>query len=290
MDATSIRIILAVTIAFIYMLFDIFNKRNVPEAYAYATLAIGAIAALFSGSIMLDAQTYLIAVAILGIGYAIYRSGQIGAADIIEFAAIAMVIPIQQAAILLPSINQYGLPFAISLLINTGIIAIIMVPIYYLPKAFIKHRKSFERIKRLDLYKLIIISAAYMGFASFLALKFNITLYGAAILLLLGVSSAVVMLFEGPITSAMVVMSSYHEFTEGDIIAFNLMSQEEIKQAKKIVPKFDRLVTKEIIAQMKEKNLEKKFPLYRNAIPLALPIFVAVVCAIIAGNLMLVII
>ena len=53
---------------------------------------------------------------------------------------------------------------------------------------------------------------------------------------------------------------------------------------------FDHLVTLRIIKEMSNKKIKLKFPVYRKAMPLALPIFIAVLISILFGNLILIII
>lgn len=135
MQLYILRIVSVVAIALVYMLFDVLNKRNVPSLFAYATLAYGILLTI----LYLDATTILvstgIALVVLGVGYLIYRIGQLGAADVIEFAALSLIMPIQLTPLIASGVNQFQLPFMLSLLLNTGIVALILVPIYYLPKA-----------------------------------------------------------------------------------------------------------------------------------------------------------
>ena len=60
-----------------------------------------------------------------------------------------------------------------------------------------------------------------------------------------------------------------------------------IKKMKKRVKNFDRLVTPELITEMKKKNIMEKFPVYKHAMPLALAIFIGVIASLAFGNLLL---
>ncbi len=53
---------------------------------------------------------------------------------------------------------------------------------------------------------------------------------------------------------------------------------------------FDRLVTPGIIGLMKKKGVRTKFPVYRKAMPLALPIFAGVIISLLIGNIIFLII
>ena len=68
MDLLLIRIASAVLIAAAYMLFDIFNNRNVPGMLAYATLGYGAVLTLLYLSTTAILVSAAIAFVVLGIG------------------------------------------------------------------------------------------------------------------------------------------------------------------------------------------------------------------------------
>jgi Flp pilus assembly protein protease CpaA len=283
MDLLFVRIASAVIIAVAYMLFDLFNKRNVPDLFAYATLGYGAVLTL----LYLNAATILtsaaIALVVLGVGYIIYKAGMLGAADVIEFAALSLIIPIQANPLLIPGLPQFGIPFIISIMIGTGLCALVIVPLYYIPKAV--HAGKRMKISAADALKAAAISAAYLLFMICLRETTGITLHGAAILGVLLLGSAAITLFEEPITREMVRYTSVGGFEEGDLIALNLMSTQDIEAAKKQTKGFSRLVTMKLIKEMRAKRISKKFPVYKDALPLALPIFIGVVISLLFGNL-----
>jgi Flp pilus assembly protein protease CpaA len=123
-----------VAITLVYAIFDIFNKRNVPTVFAYATLVVGVIFTLSTLNIMVIAESSVIAAVIFGLGYMLFKAGQLGAADVVELAAISMMLPIMQTP-LLANTYQYGIPFIVSVFIATGIAALVMIPLYYIPRA-----------------------------------------------------------------------------------------------------------------------------------------------------------
>ncbi len=282
-----LKVVVALAIAFAYMLFDVFNERNVPDVFAYGTLIIAAAAAIVGATTTAIEISYIAAAAICGIGYVAYRIGEIGAADIIELAALAMLIPLQPIPVLAGT-SQLGLPFIISLIVDTGIAAVVMVPLYYIPKAFhMMGRKVFQNILKADWSKALVVAAAYAVFFTFVATIFMVSTYGIAIFIALMLFSSLMLLFQNPITMSMVKMTMYNGFTEGDIIAFNLMTKPQINAAKRKVSNFSRLVTPAMIAEMKRKKINTKFPLYKNAVPLAVAIFAGLIMAILLGNMVL---
>lgn len=284
----TIRVISAVVIAFIYMLFDVFNKRNVPEKFAYATLVFGFIFTLISFDQSTIISSVTIAAIVLGLGYLVYKFGEIGAADVIEFVALSLLIPTQTAPFLIGRANQFGLPFVVSLIVSTGIVSLVIVPLYYLPRA----RRLLKRpliyfITDKDLFKSTILSISYLAFTLFIILLLGINPVGLLLLVIMMINSAIIILFERPITDSMVELVSVEKFEAGDIIAFNLMNEEEIKRLKISVKNFDRLITQEVIDEMKRKKIKTKIPVYKQAMPLALSIFIALVLSLLFGNIIL---
>ena len=287
LTAVLLKIVLALAIAFAYMLFDVFNERNVPDVFAYGTLIVAAAVAILGTNINAIETSYIAAVAICGLGYIAYRIGEIGAADIIELAALVLLIPLQPIPALIGT-NQLGLPFVISLIVDTGIAAVIMVPLYYIPKAFhMMGGKVFQKISKTDWSKALVVVVAYAIFFTFVATVFVVGTYGIAIFIALMVFSSLMLLFQNPITMSMIKMTTCSEFTEGDIIAFNMMTKAQINAAKRKLSSFGRLVTPAMIEEMKKKKVATKFPLYKNAVPLAVAIFAGLVMAILFGNMVL---
>ena len=80
------------------------------------------------------------------------------------------------------------------------------------------------------------------------------------------------------------------DFEDGDIIAFNLMKKKDISAYKKAIRGFDRLITNRIIDRMRAKHIRAKFPVYRQAMPLALPILLGAIISLLVGNVLLLII
>lgn len=285
------RIAIIVILAFIYMAFDVFNKRNVPTIFAYASLVIGVImTALYYPDLQSISLSAVVVVIVSSLGYVFYRIGQLGAADVIEFAAISMILPVQPAPYLL-SYLQFNMPFIVSIFIATGVTALLMIPFYYLPRASLMlKKKMFGMVRSKDLYRGLLMLVAYLAFTAFLIYFLQIGIIGIVLMLLITASSLITTIFQAPITDTMIENIPVSRFEEGDIIALNLMKKSEIKRMKEKIKGFDHLVTLRIIKEMSNKKIKLKFPVYRKAMPLALPIFIAVLISILFGNLILIII
>jgi hypothetical protein len=284
-----IRIGSLLGIALIYMLFDVFNNRNVPSIFAYATLVYGAALTVLYLNLATIEISAAIAAVVLALGYVVYKIGQLGAADFIEIAALSLIMPIQQSPMLTWAPNQLGLPFVISVMVNAGVVALIFVPLYYLGKAM-KHPDKPLRgtIGRGEIMKGMTILVAYAAFAIVL-FYLGSNIVGIAVIVVIAIGSLIVILMERAITRTMVSYVHASKLQPEDMLAFNIMSSEEVKRIKHHIHSFNRLITPQMLKEFREKNFDEKLPVYTNALPLALPLFIAVVIALLAGNLILLI-
>lgn len=284
-----IRIVSIIVIAAIYLLFDIFNRRNVPSVFVYATLAYSiamAVAYLSMHAVLVDMG---IAAVVFALGYAVYRAGQLGLGDVTEMCSISLILPFQNFPLLV-SLYQYNIPFIVAVAIAAGVTALVIVPIYYLPHT---KRKLAERITAMvskkDLFKSALIGASYIILIGMLVVAHTISAYGVVILGIIMLGSAFTILFERPITESMIRYVDFNEFEEGDIIAFNLMGSAQVEAMKAKVESFGKLVTKQMIGEMRSKGITDKLPVYKLGIPFAVPIFIAVIVSLLFGNFIILI-
>ncbi|MGC8647619.1 MAG: hypothetical protein ACP5SA_02235 [Candidatus Micrarchaeia archaeon] len=282
MDLQVLRVISIIAIALVYMLFDIFNRRNVPGVFVYATLAYGFLLSILYLN-MLAVESIAIGMIVLGGGYMLYKAGQLGAADVAEFATISLILPIQPIPWFV-SINQLGLPFILSLLIGSGVTAIIIVPIYYL---VLGGRNTKVKTNKKSIFKALIIFLAYAVFILFAKMFVGLNIAGLLLLLVLAVFSSIMLLYEDQIAIKMVRYVGIRDFEEGDIIATNMMSKKMLESVRKRVKRFDRLVTSSLLNELKSKRIRGRFPVYKNAMPMALPIFIGLLLSLAFGDIIL---
>ena len=127
----EIELAVLILVTFIYAIFDVFNKRNVPNIFVYLTIAVGIIIALVSNS-GLGLLIALTIAAVVGLlGYAVYRAGLLGGGDVLEFVFISLVMPTQMQPFY-SSAYQWNVPFILSVIIAAGYTSLIFIPIYYL--------------------------------------------------------------------------------------------------------------------------------------------------------------
>ncbi|ASI13879.1 type IV prepilin peptidase [Candidatus Mancarchaeum acidiphilum] len=281
----DLRIASILVISFAYMLFDLFNKRNVPDLFVYATTAYAIALTIIYFNYTTIAVSLLIAAVIFGAGYLLYKYGQLGAADVFELAAISLMLPYQPSVIL--NFPQYNFPFIFSILINAGIMALVIMPIYYLPKYSSRFGSILKaKTSKSDIFKASMFLIVYVLFYGFLVLHFGFHIITLAIILVLAVFSFLLLMFEKQIMRAMIRDVNISDLEEGDMIATNLMSDEDLDRLSKL-KSFGRLVTGKSISELKESGFNEKLPVYKDAFPFALPIFLGVAIALLAGNLIL---
>ncbi|MEM0147972.1 MAG: hypothetical protein QXY10_00030 [Candidatus Micrarchaeaceae archaeon] len=283
-----IRIITAITIATIYMCYDLFNRRNIPNIIIYTTSIIGIAFLFIMPTILVESATF--AIIAFFVGFLIYKIGQIGLGDIIEIVLLSLIIPFQEVPLLINKI-QYPLPFILSLFIASGFIALIIVPIIYIPKAARKNLLHLNKneTKKAE-FKVIIFSVAYLIFAGMLANFGMLSLYGIILIGIFIFSSDITILFEKAMIRVMIIYKKASELGIDDMIAISLMNKELLDSIKSKVPEFTGLATKNIIEELKENRINSKIPVYENGIPFAVPIFLGLIISLLFGNILLLII
>ncbi|MCL5412233.1 MAG: hypothetical protein M1474_01170 [Candidatus Marsarchaeota archaeon] len=283
MDITYVRLVSLVAVAAIYTLFDVFNRRNIPNMVVYGTFGYG----LFLTMLYLNVVSLVsigIAGVILALGYQVYRAGQIGAADIFEFAVLSMIMPLQMNY-MIPATNIQT-PFILSLFINTGIVAILVVPIYYIPLRYRAVHHILDNVEKRDAVRSVMLAIIYMFLIAFLVMVAGISTGGFALMAALMVASIAITLFQRPITMSMIRYVTVSRMESGDIIALNLMPQSTISNLQHRVKHFDKLVTDQLRAEMSRKHVTMRLPVYKNAMPFAIAILGGTIVTILFGNLL----
>ncbi|MEM0159679.1 MAG: prepilin peptidase [Candidatus Micrarchaeaceae archaeon] len=273
-----VRIAILIVITLIYALFDVYNKRNVPDAFVYSGLAIGVVATLTYG-LSIAFTSILIALGIGGIGYVLYKNGQLGLGDSLEFATISLLLPIQPMP-LLTSISQLGFPFIFSVFLATGIVTLVAVPLYYMLRS--PSKKGMTSIGSAEILRTLLLFLAYLILAVYITYIFGIRIAALAIIIILAAASITISLFEKRINMGMIEFIYPRELEAGDMIAINFMSRKEIAFFKSKTSLFGRLASEDLIKKIK--NVKVKLPVYKHAVPLALFTFIGTIISLLLGN------
>ncbi len=280
----TVRVVILFLGALMYAYFDLFNRRNIPDLFAYGSVVVGFLVTL-TYPIPVIGISILILFAVVAIGYVSYRSGLLGAGDFYEFAFISLVLPVQAVPFLINT-GQLGLPFVISVFIATGLATIFTTPFYYVWIAAKKHGGlSGIRIDSRNFYKAFLLVFMYGALLLATVSFAGLSLLPTLILFLIAVPSAVIILYENAIYEGMVEEVYPRELEEGDMIAVQLMSKRDLSYFSKRSIHFGRLAGVKLISETK--SVRRKLPVYKNAIPLAFFTLIGLMVSLLFGNVIL---
>lgn len=286
MELYFLRIISLVIIGFIYLIFDIFNKRNIPSLAVYSFLGYGVLLTLLYLNLHTIITSSLIAVAIISFGYILYKIGILGLGDIFELASLSLIFPFLKNSFFY-NMPQFNIPFIVSVLLNSGLVAIVLIPIFYLIKYKINIKKPIlKSVTKKQALKAGLIAISYFAFIMFLVILFGFKT-SFLIIILIAIFSVIMILFEMPITNTMISYVNVNAFEEDELIAMNLINDQEARNLKKKFKHFNRLITKQLIKEMKQKHFKEKLPVYKEPIPFASMIFLGLVLGLGFGNIFL---
>ncbi len=275
----QLRLAVLIAVALIYAIFDLYNKRNVPDMFAYVTVAIGVLFTLTYGSLSIIIYSLLLALAIGAISYVLYRDGQLGAGDGFEFVALSLLLPLQPDAILATT-NQFALPFILSVFVSTGVLAIWVMLIYYILLQGRHHTPLKTTNDGLLMGAGIIL--AYAVLALFIYAFLKLTLAGLIVIALIALPSAVIAAYSKSINGRMICNVYPKELEQGDIIATNLMKRNDLAFFIKKSKNFGRLSTASLMKDLD--GVKKRIPVYKRAMPLAAVVFFGVIISVLFGN------
>ena len=236
MPGETIRIAIALIGTILTVYFDIFNNRNVPNNLLYAFLVIAFITSIifFSPEIMLYSlfQFALVALA----GFALYKMGQVGGADIFVLSSIVLLLPI------LPSAQEplFNFPLLLPLLLYAGV-AFAVYSIFYFGK-IIMHKKNLNPNY---LYLLLIIPYFLFAWLFLSAPFFSPVYFLIASLLLL--SSIFFLVFR----------SAIYDAISEKILISKLLPDGDVLAKEKMAPLMKKLNIGPVIEEKELKILKK---------------------------------
>lgn len=277
----QIELAVLLLISFIYAVYDVFNKRNVPNSFVYFTIILGAVIAYLANSGMQMIVTFVMAIVIGTIGYTIYKAGLLGAGDVLELVFVALVIP-QWPDPFFSVTYQWGVPFVISVIIAAGYASLIFIPLYYLLVK--KPPRGAPKPDRRRVFVGIAFFMIYMAFVAVMRYLYNINLVGSVLIFVLALFAGITMIYDQKIYLGMVDFIYPSKLEEGDMIATNLMKKRELAVFQKKA-NFGRLASEELISEIRD--IKVKIPVYRDSVPFSLFIFIGVVVSLLYGNIIL---
>ncbi len=192
MPMETARIFLALLGMAIGTYYDLFNNKNVPEKFLYAFLAI---AFLFNVAFF-DYNVFVYAVVLafifFALGFAMYRFGQIGGADVFIMVSIILLLPIHPSYLNVP----FNYPLIFSVLIYGGA-AFALYSIFYFAQ-ILSHKRT--KSKPRYIYLSLFLVYGLFAYLFFNAPFFSMAYFAIASILLL--SSIIFLVYRDAIMDA----------------------------------------------------------------------------------------
>ncbi len=280
MQFEAIRIGISLACLLLATYYDLFNRRNVPVQLTYLMLAAGFLLNLatldFNGIIYPAAA----ALAILAVGYLAYRTGQIGGADILIFAALALLLPEAPKSLLSLSSAKLPLsyPFIISIFVLSGLFSIIGISLTYLPRVFAAVRKGKVKVSGSSAFSSAAILFCYALVLYMLNTAFGLPAPQMVAVAALVLLTALLILFKDGISESMIEWIPFSRIDNEDVIALDKLDP-------KLVEKYSlqKVLTPPELAKLKKTGL-KKFPIFTGMPPFVPYILLALIFLLIFGD------
>ncbi|NYZ74254.1 hypothetical protein H0O00_03865 [Candidatus Micrarchaeota archaeon] len=235
MPGELIRVALAFLGTAIAAYFDVFNKKNIPDALLYGFLVVAFLVNAFFYQESLFWFSLVIAAFISAVGYVFYRVGQLGAADIFILAAIMLLLPIAPSFVGM----TFNIPFVFPVIIFSGVVFALYVLVYFGWKLLRTDARP-NLIYALMLIPYVLFAYVYMNSFLFSPVYF-------AFITILLFSVTFFMMFRDAFNRLLSEEIPVSQLQPEDVLALEVMNKDLIARYK--IP---RLMTKEIIARLKK--------------------------------------
>lgn len=261
--------------------YDLFNRRNVPLWLTYSLVALGALFTLASLNMNVIVSSGFVALVIFVMGYLLYRTGQIGGADVLIFVSIALLVPEAPESIYLKAQSQLGFPFVVSVFVLSGILAVFGIFLRYVPLALYDLLRGAK--VKINTLQIVFAAATLLFYAIFLYyLNGIVELPQIQLIVFAAVVVCATSLFalKDHISDKYLIrMINISQIDEEDILAVESMDPKVVSKYK-----LDRLLTPKEIEKLKKIGKNKKFPVYTN-MPVFMPyVLLALVVALFFGD------
>lgn len=267
MPMETVRIFLAVLGMAVASYYDLFNNRNVPELLLYGFLAL----AFIFNVVFFDYDVFVYAVVLAFIllvgGFALYRLGQIGGADVIMVAALVLLLPINPSYLEVP----FNYPFIFSVLIFGGT-AFAVYSIFFFA-GIIARKKT--KAKPNYLYLLLLLVYGLFVYLFINAPFFSIAYFAIASVLLL--SSIIFLVYRDTIMEATMEQVFVKDLEPEDVIVKERMDLHMKKMG------MGPVLNQRDIDALK-KSGTKHVWVYANLPPFLPFLFIGLIVALFFGN------
>ncbi|MCI0503103.1 hypothetical protein L0Y65_00155 [Candidatus Micrarchaeota archaeon] len=220
MPGEAIRILLAFLGTGVAAYYDVFNKKNIPDKFLYAFLALAFLINLVFYDEALFMFSLGIAVFLSAIGYLFYRVGQLGGADLFVLAAIMLLLPINPSYAAMP----FNLPFIFSVFIFSGVLFALYVLLYF------GYKVTQVESKPKWLFLLILIP--YGLFAWFFINSFLFSWVFFAFITISIFASVFFMMFRDSLNQLLAEEMPVSQLEPEDVLALEIMNKDMVERYK----------------------------------------------------------
>jgi hypothetical protein len=275
----GIRMLVALAFTGAAAYYDMFNRKWVPDSLLWCFLGASLLLNIVFFDSAIFASALFVAIIVAAFTYTLYRMGQLGGADVLVMASIALAIPYLPKPLLAPA-QGVPYPFFLSVLAPTGIAFILHMLLRFIP--YISRRISQGKVE-FTLQKaagpaLIAVSLLiFISIASSLPVALPAPYF--AIIGFLGAALIFFSLFMPEIKASMVSRVPVSRLQCEDVLALEQMPA----LAKKL--KLSPLIGEKTIAALKRANA-KSVPVY-TGMPFFLPyLFIGLAFTLLFGDLL----
>ncbi|MEM4389474.1 MAG: prepilin peptidase [Candidatus Micrarchaeia archaeon] len=260
MELELLRVAIAVLGTAAAAAFDVFNNRNVPNWLTYAFVGLGlAINLVFEPALL--ASALLPSAIIFLFGWLLWQDGQIGGADVLILAGLALLLPQAPTLFLEKPTLPSGMPFVVSIFVLSGIVFLVAFTLRSIPAVVRAVGRGEAKVSHAGLaYALALLLLVWF----FVMAGFGLTQHYIVFLIVVMACAAFVLAFKETITDSLIERVPLSSIEEEDILAIDRMDPDIVRRWR-----LRRLLTREELAKLKKTRL-KEFPVLKR-LPTFLP-------------------
>ncbi len=272
MSGETVRVAIALLGVLIGAYFDLFNKRNIPNNFLFAFLAIAIIVNLFFFDASLMMYSIFVVGALALFGYLFYALGYLGGADVFVVLSLALLLPIA------PSFSEtaINIPFILFVLIFSFVSSALYLFVHFAIK--LAKEKNAKPNSKYFLFRIPYLAIAYIVWSlPIISLGFMFLLYTALLL------SIFFMAYRDAINKMMTQKIPLKRVEQEDILALEFIDKDLVWKHK-----LQRLVTEDELKRLKTLKL-KELVVYTKLPPFLPFIFVGLLLALVFSKYLLLI-
>lgn len=247
--------------------YDLTNNKNIPNNVLYGFLAL----ALLLNIVFFDLEVMMFGLglaALIGLlGYIMYKTGQLGAADVFVFASIALALPIPPSFAKLP----FNFPFIAIVFVYASLVFALFTMIYFGGKLIGNRKAKPKRI-----YLLLLIP--WLAFVWLFSTSPIFSPVYFAIISVAYLASIFVMAYREAINKALYEKVAVKKLMEEDVLATEFMDTKLVKRYR-----LEKVLDRKMITRLR-KGKVKEVLVYTKLPPFLPFVLLGVLMALLFGR------